>query len=132
MKAYSNNRFDNNYYLSSNVCRRRYKESLRYRLYRMLRIRRVRVVAVLTLLAIIGCFGVVKSSNTVQASSSKEKKVKSIKLEKGDTLWSIASEYADSDAYSDYNEYICEVKRINNLSDSYIIEGSYLVVPYYE
>lgn len=54
-----------------------------------------------------------------------------IQVEEGDSLWSIADSYCSSD-YTDYNEYIDEVKSINNMDDDNIKKGSYLVVPYYK
>lgn len=54
----------------------------------------------------------------------------SIEIEDGDTLWAIANTYM-TDEYKDANEYIDEVKSINNISADYITEGCYIVVPYY-
>lgn len=53
-----------------------------------------------------------------------------IEVEYGDSLWSIAGEYADSH-YSSKLEYIREVKSINHLSGDSIREGQTLVIPYY-
>lgn len=75
--------------------------------------------------------GNLKSSDTVQASDNKEKKVMSIQIKDGDTYWSIAKKYADSDKYDDYNDYIKEVKEINHISGDYLKAGGYLIVPYY-
>ncbi len=58
-----------------------------------------------------------------------EKTFVSIEIESGDTLTSIAKEYApSSDAYTDY---IIEVKNINNLQNDTIHAGCYLMVPVY-
>lgn len=54
-----------------------------------------------------------------------------IQIEEGDSLWSIAHTYCTSD-YSDYKEYISEVKSINNMDDDNVKKGSYLVIPYYK
>lgn len=54
---------------------------------------------------------------------------KSIQLKAGDTLWSIAKMYVDSEY--NINEYIAEVKKINSLKSNQIKQGSYLIVPYY-
>jgi len=51
-------------------------------------------------------------------------------VESGDSLWSIASEYA-TEEYSDLNMYIDEVKQINNLKGIKLQHGSYICVPYY-
>lgn len=58
-----------------------------------------------------------------------EKAFISIEIAPGDTLISIAGDYAA--AGSDYNDYIDEVKRINNLKDNTIHAGCYLMVPVY-
>ena len=59
-----------------------------------------------------------------------EKSFVSIKIESGDTLSSIAKEYAISEA--EYQEYIDEVMSINNLSDDMIHNGCYLLIPVYK
>lgn len=56
---------------------------------------------------------------------------KSIELEYGDTLWAIAEEYAD-DHYESIEEYIYELKLINDLESDNIQEGKHLTVAYYD
>lgn len=48
----------------------------------------------------------------------------------GDTLWGIADEYADS-SYISREEYISEIKKINNIKDDTIHSGNYLTISYY-
>lgn len=55
---------------------------------------------------------------------------KSIVIEEGDTLWSIALQNISSDN-SDIHTYIKEVKKMNGLRDDIIIEGMYLIIPCY-
>lgn len=55
---------------------------------------------------------------------------KSIMIEKGDTLWSIASQHMNAN-YQDIASYIEEVMRMNGLQDDCITEGMYLVIPYF-
>ena len=55
---------------------------------------------------------------------------KSVMIEKGDTLWSIASQNMNS-GYNDISSYIEEVMRMNGLQDDRITEGMYLVIPYF-
>lgn len=55
---------------------------------------------------------------------------KSVMIEKGDTLWSIALQNMGS-GYDDISSYIEEVMRMNGLRDDCITEGMYLVVPYF-
>ena len=47
-----------------------------------------------------------------------------------ETLWTIAEEHY-SEEYNSYQEYIDEVKFINNLTDDTIYRGAKLVIPYY-
>lgn len=58
-----------------------------------------------------------------------EKSFISIEIKAGDTLTSIASEHALS--VSEYEDYITEVKQINNLEGDTIHAGCYLMVPVY-
>ncbi len=53
-----------------------------------------------------------------------------IEVEYGDSLWSIAGEYA-GDHYKTSLEYIKEVKNINHLHADVIKEGQKLIIPYY-
>ena len=74
------------------------------------------------------------SSFSTQASDLNHqpsyKYYKNIQIQKGDTLWSIANEYAD-EHYKSKNEYVQEVKRMNNLTSDHIKSGYYLIIPYY-
>lgn len=68
----------------------------------------------------------------VQANESIEydKSFVTIEIEEGTTLTSIAEQYAVSEA--EYQDYITEVKNINNLRDDTIHAGCYLLVPVYD
>ena len=55
----------------------------------------------------------------------------SIQVENGDTLWSIADEYADAKHYASNKEYIEEVKRMNKMNSDKLVSGQYIVIPYY-
>lgn len=67
---------------------------------------------------------------TAKREGYRVKQVASIQIQKGDTLWSIASRHM-SDEYEDLNEYIAEIMMSNGLSSDKIHAGSYLIVPYY-
>ncbi|MCR5677432.1 MAG: LysM peptidoglycan-binding domain-containing protein [Agathobacter sp.] len=54
----------------------------------------------------------------------------SIQIQSGETLWSIASEYV-KDTNVSKEEYIAEVTSVNNLKDSQIHSGQYLIIPEY-
>ena len=53
---------------------------------------------------------------------------KSIEVQEGDTLWNIASAYADEG--TSVKAYIKDLKEINHLDSDSIQEGSYLTVAY--
>lgn len=64
---------------------------------------------------------------------SPHKYYKSIQIEHGDSIWSIAETYADA-RYSTVKEYADELIILNNLDKDdpdYIYEGDYLTVAYY-
>ena len=71
--------------------------------------------------------------NTVMANGSvaHEKNIITVKIEDGDTLWSIAREYYTKD-YKSMMSYIKEIKQINKLKSDTIHEDCYLIIPYYE
>ncbi|MBQ1682531.1 MAG: LysM peptidoglycan-binding domain-containing protein [Agathobacter sp.] len=54
----------------------------------------------------------------------------SIQIQSGETLWSIASEYV-KDTNVSKEEYIAEVTSVNNLKDSQIHSGQYIIIPKY-
>lgn len=55
-----------------------------------------------------------------------------ITVEDGETFWSIASRYIDSDHYEDMDSYIAEVENINHLDASEtLLAGQRLIVPYF-
>lgn len=59
---------------------------------------------------------------------------KSIEIQKGDSIWSIAERYMD-DKYESVNEYIGELAAVNNLnahSLNNIKEGDFLMVAYHD
>ncbi len=85
---------------------------------------------VLTL--IVAVFFVSTSSQAGSIDTARScKYFKSIMIEKGDTLWSIANENIDTEHYSNTSEYIKEVKAINSLATDKIAAGNYIIVPYY-
>lgn len=53
----------------------------------------------------------------------------SLKIQKGDTLWGIASEYAQSCGMTT-TEYITELKNMNGLKEDVIHSGQHLTIMY--
>lgn len=90
--------------------------------------------AIVILLALVLFFaaGSAVSGNrsVVDAKGSSEKRFKSIQVQKGDSLWSIAQEYM-SEEYRSVGDYIEEVCETNHIYDDKIHEDMYLVIPYY-
>ena len=77
-------------------------------------------------------FGSVFSSAKVPAKDVPQYKYyKSITIEQGDSLWSIAEEYC-TDAYEDTREYVDELKELNSLTSNTIHAGQHLLVVYYD
>ena len=73
-------------------------------------------------------------TNRVSASNLDTQRTKyytGIQIEEGDSLWSIAEEYI-SDEYDSIQEYIKELKRVNQLEYDTIYSGQYLIVSYYK
>lgn len=54
----------------------------------------------------------------------------SIRVGKGDSLWSIVDRHAD-EYFESKQDFLQEVIQINHLLDSDIRQGDYLIIPYY-
>ena len=94
-------------------------------------------IAVMVLTICIILCGVLIGSGIMAAGKSKAseenasfKYYTSIEIEQGDTLWSIASEYMSAE-YDSIQDYIEEVKELNQLGPDDIHAGQYLMIPYY-
>ena len=70
---------------------------------------------------------------SVSAAGSSEKKLyyKSVMVEQGDSLWSIAEENM-SEEWGSVKEYVQAIKKLNNKSDNQINAGAYISIPYYQ
>ena len=77
------------------------------------------------------CGSIFSSAKNPATDIPQYKYYKSITIEQGDSLWSIAQEYC-TDAYEDTQEYIDELKQLNGLHSETIHEGQHLVVAYYD
>lgn len=64
--------------------------------------------------------------NTSIAKTIEEAEILSYTVCKGDTLWTIAKEYKAND--KDIRQYINELKKLNNMTNSNICEGQTLKV----
>lgn len=73
--------------------------------------------------------------NTFQAEAASNntgryKYYKSIQIQEGDSLWSIAKTYCSYE-YDSIQDYIHELKTMNNLDNDLIQVGNYLTIAYY-
>ena len=96
----------------------------------------VGVIAVLLILACSFSFGsFFSSAHDVQAKTGSDLKYfKSVRIEKGDTLWTIAQTYCtrEEDSIYDYMNELAQINGIDSASMDYLREGDYLTIVYYE
>lgn len=88
------------------------------------------VIIGLSLLLIASIIILGGNSDKVDASTHNQKYFMCVEIEEGDTLWSIANQYI-SEEYESVNDYIDEIKSINNLTSDKIYKSATLIVPYY-
>jgi LysM repeat protein len=86
--------------------------------------------AVVLMLVILFSVGFISKTVTAQRDTERTKRIASVEIRKGDTLWSIASDYI-SDEYDDMNDYINEIKDTNGMVSDEIHTGNFIIVPYY-
>ncbi len=73
---------------------------------------------------------IVKGENSEQVTPE-NKYFTNITIEKGDTVWDIAKENIDRGHYDSINEYIYEIRQLNELKSDTIYEGEQLTIAYY-
>jgi len=86
--------------------------------------------AIVLFILIIFSVGFISKTVTAERNSDRVKLVTSIEIQKGDTLWSIASEFM-TDEYDDMNDFIKEIKVSNGMASDEIHTGNYIIIPYY-
>lgn len=100
-----------------------------------IRQRRLRRVVILSLsvlfLSIWGIRALALTAHADEIPSDRTKYYTSIRIESGDTLWSIAEEYI-SPEYENLSDYVSELKFMNGLTGSKIYAGNYLTIAYYK
>lgn len=92
---------------------------------------KISIVTLIMAFALITVLSTSGPDDKASASTTKQKYYTSIYIEDGDSLWSIAERYAAPESGS-YNDFIDEVKQINDLGDSSIEYGCSLVIPQYK
>lgn len=109
-----------------------------YRKRRKAQVRRQRMIlCVLTLILVLAVsFGIssfYSNAKDVSISPVKVKYYKSVQIQKGDSLWSIAETYMNSDYHSiyDYMEELVTLNQLDGHEVDQLQEGDYLTVAYY-
>jgi len=108
--------------------------SYRNKMRRERELRRKIVVTILTVLIVLGfalSYNVLVTQATSEIEDISYKYFTSIEVASGDTLWTIAQEYSDTENYDSIDEYIEEVKNMNHMSSDTLMAGQFLIVPYY-
>lgn len=97
--------------------------------------RKKKITIVITLFLFFECFLFGSFLSLAQNTRAEEpvmfKRYKSIVIQPGDSLWSLAEDYADSESRSKIKSYIRELKEINQLDSEKIQTGEHLIVSYY-
>ena len=98
-------------------------------------VRRQKKLLAIAILVFVSLGILLGTTISAQASSeadvaSYNKYYTSVRIEAGDTLWTIADEYIE-DLNIDKQEYINEICTINNICEDEIHAGDYVVVAYY-
>jgi len=83
------------------------------------------------ILFVLGLF-IIFNILTSQIFGKKEIKTTDITIKSGDTLWGISSNICKEDSSLNIQEVIYDIKEINNLTSSDIIEGNVIQVPVYQ
>ena len=89
-------------------------------------------LVLLSVLVISGCLGNdLKQAMAEETGGQYQKYYTSIRLEEGDTLWTIADRYSANSGKS-REDYVRELRFMNSLTDDTIHTGNYLTVSYYK
>lgn len=96
----------------------------KYRIISKFRFTTFLVVAILCIFTILGSL---TGINTVSSSSMTEYNL--VKIESGDTLWDIASEYAPDNM--DLRQVVYEICDLNEISADQLEAGQKIIIPVY-
>lgn len=120
------------YTVMEHIIERGQKQQTELRRRRLQVYQRELLICATVLLIGINIFGLMMMNVFARESflTGKEPHYTSIRIENGDSLWSIAGRYAPSTSMNT-SEYVQELKRMNQLTDDTIHAGHYLTVVYY-
>ncbi len=85
-------------------------------------------IIIVVALIVFVLIGIGRNSKKVNASVDGRYIYKSVMVQSGETLWSIAAEHQNSYNGS-LDEYIEEIMSINNMYDDSIKAGDYIIIP---
>lgn len=88
------------------------------------------ISAVVVVIILVSRVSGVNANNSYGRDYS-DKRYKNYTVTSGDTLWDIAEANMDYEYYDDVNDYIAEIKRMNNLYSDKIYTGQNLLITYY-
>ena len=88
------------------------------------RMRRTRFLCILTIMAV----GILAFAQLASAGTKGEPSYETISVQKGDTLWSIASRHNESG--KEMRKLIAEIKDINGMESSEVYQGDVIKIPY--
>jgi len=85
------------------------------------------VIVAIVLVFILGSLSIPTSAKEI--GPKVQRNYTSIEIQSGDSLWSIAENYADT-LNMNVRDYIDEVKEMNGLKSDKLVSGTYLIVVY--
>ena len=97
------------------------------------RVNRRRLICAAALAAGILMILLLGAGITAASAKQEEKEVyyTAVRIESGDSLWSLAKKYAPE--YSDISEYVATLREVNQIRrEDRLIPGQLLIVPYYK
>lgn len=120
--------------MNCNMNDRRSERRIRNNRIRRQRQLRRNIATGIVTLCLVCSLAVTLGSFLSSAKTDKEevfyKYYKSVQIENGDTLWSLAEENMGGQ-YESTQAYVSEVKHMNAIADDTIVAGEYIVLPYY-
>ncbi len=86
-----------------------------------------RFITFLTVFMLIAAFGISAAFGFGSAAGSDVRNYKTVQVQSGDTLWSLAQQYGPQNV--DCRRVIFEIQQINNVSASTLQAGQYISIP---
>lgn len=109
---------------------RNYKKMKKRRYARIKRMMTIVSVMIISVCVLLFGSAFASAHGTADDSLVSRKYYKSIVVNEGDSMWTIAGQY-QSEEYQSRQEYIDEVMEINQMKSTTLYENQKLIVPYY-